>query len=259
MLQLPKRRTLPRFDEIDLWHVDLNVGDDILRAYSTLLASSELVRINRFKFPIHARRFAVTRGALRILLAQVVGCHPRAIGFITNQYGKPRLDISNAPSFSVSHSDESAVVAIGSQELGIDIERERPIPEALRLAREFFANSEADALERALPECRSNTFLKWWTCKEACLKATGVGLSANLASFVVNGSVPYGTVIAPAEDRMRLIVHVQCFDLKSGYFGALATVQRFAKHVHLLEFVHGMPNASALEGVSTTAREPGWD
>ena len=70
-------------------------------------------------------------------------------------------------------------------DLGVDLERVREIPDRDDVAGRFF--SPAEILEyRSLPaEARLLAFYLTWTRKEAWLKARGVGLSADLASFDV--------------------------------------------------------------------------
>jgi 4'-phosphopantetheinyl transferase len=81
-----------------------------------------------------------------------------------------------------SHSGGALIVGIArGQELGVDVEtlrRNRPVVE---LAGRFFAADEASALTRLDEAHRQIAFLRLWSCKEAVVKALGIGMSFGLA------------------------------------------------------------------------------
>ncbi|WP_044260305.1 4'-phosphopantetheinyl transferase family protein, partial [Richelia intracellularis] len=53
----------------------------------------------------------------------------------------------------------------------------RPMSDLLSLAKQFFAPSEYSLIQSLPPQQKQEMFFRYWTCKEAYLKATGVGLS----------------------------------------------------------------------------------
>ncbi len=59
----------------------------------------------------------------------------------------------------------------------MDIEKIREDLEVDDLARRFFSVEENDRLRAVPPNLRHLAFLRCWTCKEAFLKAAGMGLS----------------------------------------------------------------------------------
>ncbi|CAM5437899.1 4'-phosphopantetheinyl transferase family protein [Rhodanobacter lindaniclasticus] len=128
------------------------------------------------------RRASGRRPLLR-LLAAYLGVDGDELSLAQDAHGRPRLDSSHgqALDFNWSHSGEHALVALARGIApGIDIERRRPRPRALALARRFFDAAEADALA-ALPEgARDEAFLALWTAKEAVLKAHGRGIGYGL-------------------------------------------------------------------------------
>jgi 4'-phosphopantetheinyl transferase len=80
-----------------------------------------------------------------------------------------------------SHSGEGLLMARGRDvRIGADLERLRPRPRALELARRFFAADEAAQLAALSPEPRERAFTSLWCAKEAVLKAHGQGLSFGL-------------------------------------------------------------------------------
>ncbi|MEG3192210.1 4'-phosphopantetheinyl transferase family protein [Lysobacter sp. D1-1-M9] len=80
-----------------------------------------------------------------------------------------------------SHSGGGLLIAIGAGvQLGIDLEWQRPRPNAQALARRYFAAGETRWLASLSPAQRESAFLRLWCAKEAVLKAHGHGLSFGL-------------------------------------------------------------------------------
>jgi 4'-phosphopantetheinyl transferase len=128
-------------------------------------------------------RPAQKRGPLLQTLAAYLGVDADQVRLVEGAHGRPRLDSVHASTleFNWSHSGRHALMAIAHGIApGIDIERRRPRPRALALARRFFADDEAAALA-TLPEAdRADAFLELWTAKEALLKAHGRGIGFGL-------------------------------------------------------------------------------
>lgn len=123
-----------------------------------------------------------------------------------------------------SHSGEGLLMAHGAGvRLGVDLERLRPRPRALELARRYFAPAEAAHLASLGGDARAEAFLRLWCAKEAVLKAHGHGLSFGLdrVAFAPTGAgwqlVQCDPVLgAPGEWT------VQAFSPATGYLAALA-------------------------------------
>lgn len=90
-----------------------------------------------------------------------------------------------------SHSGNGLLVALGQHmQVGIDLEWIRPRPRAVQLARRFFTDAEADALE-GLPAAEQHfAFLRVWCAKEAVLKAHGRGLAFGVDKLEFDISAP---------------------------------------------------------------------
>lgn len=128
-------------------------------------------------------RPAQGRQPLRRILAAYLAIDVDEVALVEGAHGRPRLDPAHdSPlDFNWSHSGDHALLAVARGiSPGIDIERRRPQPRALPIARRFFGDDEADALA-ALPEdARDAAFLEVWTAKEAVLKAHGRGIGYGL-------------------------------------------------------------------------------
>ena len=150
-----------------------------------LLDEPESARAARFRSPEARDRFVAGRALLKTVLGARLGRPPAVVRLRIEPSGRPELlDPEACLHFSVAHSGVRVVVALAEREVGVDIERLRPLPDALDLARRFFDASEAAALEAEPAERRSAAFLELWTRKEALLKARGLVLAAGLATPV---------------------------------------------------------------------------
>lgn len=85
------------------------------------------------------------------------------------QGGKP---IAEGAHFSLSHSGDFAVCAVGDAAIGVDIDypRKNPLP----LARRFFSEEEYAEIEES--DHPDETFCALWVLKEACIKCSGDGI-----------------------------------------------------------------------------------
>lgn len=122
------------------------------------------------------------RMPLRAILAGYLDAAPDTLTFVEGEHGRPALaDPHAALAFNWSHSGDHALLAIARGIVpGIDLERLRPRPRAMDIARRYFCADETAALEALPPARRDDAFLALWTAKEAVLKATGRGLSYGL-------------------------------------------------------------------------------
>jgi 4'-phosphopantetheinyl transferase len=172
---------------IHVWQVSLVVPESSFLEFSNLLSQDERERASRFHFERDARKFTVARGSTRSILSAYVKQARPDLQFTYSQHGKPSIGgASGEIRFSVSHSGDFALVAVTcGREVGVDIEKIREDVETDKLAERFFSEAERLAI-RALPaERRVPAFFRCWSCKEAFLKAQGVGLSRPLDSFDV--------------------------------------------------------------------------
>jgi 4'-phosphopantetheinyl transferase len=182
-------------DEVQVWIVDLDAGiapgEDVETAEPgaelAVLSAEERARAARFVRARDRRRFARCRAALREILGRLLGEPAGAVRCRAAARGKPELD--HAPGgascadrlalqFNVSHSSDLALIAVcRGRELGVDLERVRPIPEAARIVGSFFTTAEQAEFAALPAAARDLAFHRGWTRKEAVLKGFGMGLS----------------------------------------------------------------------------------
>ena len=147
--------------EIHIWRVRLNRGEGLPPT------AEEAERAARFATPSLSRRYLRAHAALRAILA---GFTDAPLEFALHEKLKPYLAQAPEIRFNLAHSAEMALVAVARDvEVGVDIERVRPLPEYAAIAERYFpAGSPAPRDAR--------DFFRHWTRFEALLKAHGAGL-----------------------------------------------------------------------------------
>jgi 4'-phosphopantetheinyl transferase len=185
------------------------------------LTGDERERAERFRLSRVRDQFIAARGQLRALLASYLAMPPQAVPLLYADSGKPYLPDEFALQFNLSHTDGLAVMAVGRSRVGVDVERERHIPDAEGLVSRFFSRRECDEF-RALPAGeKQSAFLRAWTRKEAVLKAIGRGVQSLDCCDVTfaNGAAPILRCLdgdAEAHSRWHLFAWVPV----AGYLAA---------------------------------------
>jgi 4'-phosphopantetheinyl transferase len=216
---------------VEVWSASRDPETPLVSRLETYLDGDEKLRADRFVSACDRSRFIAGRAFLRMLLARYVGIPPGDIRFRYGAYGKPALAGSDRGlQFNFSHSDALAVCAVGSGcgEIGVDIERARPIAGAESVSRAFLSPDELARLS-VIPEAiRLQAFYEAWTRKEAMLKALGCGLSRRLEDLEVSfGPGEPARLVRSLSDPTeveRFSLHA--FEPESGYVGAVAIAGR---------------------------------
>jgi 4'-phosphopantetheinyl transferase len=212
--------------QIHVWPVLLRASDDDVARSEASLSPRERQRGDAFRFPQLRRKFVLTHGSLRALLALYLEISAEDIHVGMESGGKPCLRSPDSDiRFNQSASGELAVFAFSlGLELGVDIEAWRTIPGLESLSSRFFSREEADDILKLPIEHRAGAFLTAWTRKEAYAKALGRGLRVPFDQFRVT--------LRPSDEPR--IVHIggdrlaarswQIHDFRpaDGYLGALA-------------------------------------
>jgi 4'-phosphopantetheinyl transferase len=177
-------------EEVHVWRASLNWPAGCVRDFQDLLTPDELSRSERFRFQGDRQRFLVARGLLRTILSRYLRVEPSQLRFAYDDYGKPYLISPSAPgtlTFNLSHAHGLLLVAVThDRAIGIDVEYTRPpLPDVEHIAERFFSVEEKEALRALSSTARNEAFFRCWTCKEAYLKARGLGLSMPLDRFQV--------------------------------------------------------------------------
>ena len=206
-----------------MWPVRLHGGGR--ESFEAFLSDDERLRAGRYRRERDRAAFVGTRAALRVLLGARAGIHPAAVSFAYGTNGKPHVAADLPIRFNVSHSGALAAIAIAEAcDVGVDVEELRRMDDAPRIAARFFTAGEcADLASLPAPE-RDAAFLRCWVRKEACLKASCDGLTADLDRFRVtlrpDESARVVSVGGVPGDASVWTLHELPVD--AGYVGALA-------------------------------------
>jgi 4'-phosphopantetheinyl transferase len=189
------------------------------------LDATENARAAEFRNAVARARFVVCRGRLRQILGSYLGLVPADVPIFTGPKGKPQLAAPHTLAFNLSHCENLALLAVAAHgKVGVDVEPLREVPRASALAKRFFSTEEQQELAKAPPAELSERYLTYWTRKEACVKAWGIGIAANLARFSVVGDGR--TVVPPDSEHGEL--HVMTLQLKRDHAAAVALDRRFS-------------------------------
>jgi len=167
---------------LDIWIV--NIEGNVTGNPSRLLSRREKERAERFVDKSDQRRYVRAHAALRALASRYEKCRPDELVLDRETKGKPFFRRNNGQRtewrFNLSHAGNRVLIAFAPKmEIGVDVEIERDLP-VCDLARRFFAPTEATTLQQLAEPHRQAAFFAAWVRKEACLKASGTGLSGGL-------------------------------------------------------------------------------
>ena len=171
----------PRGNDVHLWHLDL-------RQLSTPLnpnASADFADFSVFQ------QRATRRFYLRLLLGAYVGVPGKDIHITRRVKGRPELDSSQSNgqlNFSLARSGDCYLIGVSSgATIGVEMEVAKRRPgKPLALARRYFSQQEISALSVLDGEMLRRAFMHTWACKEAIVKASGMGIANQLGRFSVD-------------------------------------------------------------------------
>jgi 4'-phosphopantetheinyl transferase len=220
-----KRLPLPGGAGVDLWLAGPSCAGAVPDQLWDILSATEKSRADRFLRPEDRALFIMARGTLRFLVGRATGVAAEAVTFAEGPFGKPYLAGIRGPHFNVSHSGSFALIGLSeSRPIGVDIERMRRTGDELTVARRFFSAAEYRLLQNLEVDTMLSVFYEIWTCKEAVLKAHGMGTSQHLKHFSVDITTD-GFVVHPEPNGISpafAITSVQRVAVPQDYAGCCA-------------------------------------
>jgi 4'-phosphopantetheinyl transferase len=214
-------------NEVHVWRVFTETTSQIKNPQK-ILSANELERAGKFYFEKDQKRFIMARAMLRMILSHYVGERPQDLRFNYSAFGKPMLETNPGNdniSFNLSHSDGMALYAVTlNRHAGIDVEHMRHNIDIEQIAKRFFSFAENSLINNIHEKDRPAMFLKFWTRKEAIIKATGKGVSFPMDQVDVSSITDnfLSTVKLTDENKKSLYLSVRDLFPEQGYAAAIA-------------------------------------
>ena len=202
---------------LKLYKIELLKYQELVSVLINVLSSFEQDRANRYHFIKDKNRFIICRSLLKFLLAEYTGLTIDKISVVIEANKKPYLASHPFVFFNVSHAGDYALIAIAKRPVGIDVELINRNFDFNEILPNIFNKIEID--EIILSQEKQATFYRYWTRKEAIVKAIGKGIDDDITKIpVTNGShsLPSSLVC----DFQKLTVF--SFNLNEDYIGSLA-------------------------------------
>lgn len=169
---------------LELLHLD-QTGPEHWHSWCSLLTPEELSRAARYRQEEDRRAFIAGRGTVRQHIAALAGLAPKAVELYTGPTGKPfAKGLEREVQFNISHSGSLLAIAFSTTgvPVGVDIEQVRPHFDYTGILKHYFTKAECAEI------CSPIDFFRFWTMKEAFLKATGTALMDGLAQLDFSSS-----------------------------------------------------------------------
>jgi 4'-phosphopantetheinyl transferase len=203
--ELPK----PAQGEVVVWWATTDVEAATLESLRSDLDDDTRHRANAFAREEDRRRAVVAHGLLRRVLASMLGGEPRDLHLLrrcttcgATDHGKPSLPLRDGGSlpplqFNLAHSGSVVAVAVAHARtpVGVDVELVKPEMNWAATRRHVFTPAEWERSAGA--DDPTTARFQLWARKESLVKATGDGLSVELAGVNVD-SIPEPSQFGPA-------------------------------------------------------------
>ena len=206
------------------------------RELLALLDSGERGRCARFDRDDDRSRYLAAHALARLVLAGHLGIPAPTLAFEAtcrqcgaSDHGKPRLGAAGTGvEFSLSHSGARVVLAVARDvAVGVDVERLNRQRDFAALAPAVLSGAEQLAVA-ALPDAeRAAAVLRYWTRKEALLKATGDGLGVAPTALTVTPPDAAPALVAwEAAAPLNVAPHLVDLSPGPGHVASLAMLGR---------------------------------
>ena len=217
--------------EVQLWLIRVPEASSEVDGLIARLTPAERERAKAKRITDKRHEYIAGQASLRTLLARQLDIDPMLVEYARGPKGKPYLNEavhSGSPrvQFNITHSGAMLMVAMAlDAELGVDVEwhNERTNPD--RVARRAFSEAERDVMSALPASAQRRHFFALWTCKEALVKCTGLGIHSGMNNFEI------------------VLDEAGCAHVKAAW-GTQAGVERF----HVLPLMLGSNDSQAHAG-----------
>ena len=205
------------YSDIKLFKIELSQYYNSTEILLKALTLEEVKRAQRYHQLKDSNRFIICRALLKYLIAEEKGLDISQIHFEKQANHKPYFSSDRSLFFNVSHAGDFAVIAIGNCELGIDVEQIDTNFKYADILSSVFSVEEINFINHS--QYIRHTFYKFWTRKEAIVKATGKGIDEEFVNIPVSDGSHF--VSSSLVEGFKNI-DVYSFNLNEDHTGALA-------------------------------------
>lgn len=208
--------------EIHIWRIQ---AQDDVEPPEEALRQEERHKMQRFRNPLHGRRWACFRIGMRHILSRYLHTASADINIVVGEHGKPAIRDRPDVYFNLSHSGAVGLLSVTAlAQVGIDIEYKRDLPAMVDVIDQCFTSQERAALTALPEEQRKTAFYQLWTCKEAVMKASGLGLHMPPDRFHIGCPTPndWQSVRVPGAVSPTRHFRLTRFEASSEYEAAVA-------------------------------------
>ncbi len=205
---------------LKLYKIDLLQYQYLVPDLTSILSTSERLRANRYHFVKDKNRFIICRAFLKILLADRLDVNVARIDIAIDSNKKPYLINQPSVFFNVSHSADYALIAIAKSPVGVDIEYVNKSFDYKEILPNIFNKIETDDVQHSHE--KHFIFYKFWTRKEAIVKAIGKGIDDDLIRIPVTDGL-HSVPLSLVGDFKNLSVY--SFKIDDDYIGALSCAE----------------------------------
>lgn len=167
--------------DIKLFKIELSKYYEIVDYLIRFLTPIEIEHADRYRHINDRKRFIICRSLLKYLLAEKTKLDISKIRFEKTGNHKPYFPDDTSLHFNLSHAGNYAIIAIGNCELGVDIEFIDNSFDFTEILFGVFSEVDIDLIRNS--NNMRYSFYKFWTRKEAMVKALGKGIDDNFGQI----------------------------------------------------------------------------
>ena len=177
------------FSDIQILVADVCPLDNDELFFSCLQRVSDARRCKALQYYFRRdRNLSLAAGLVLDSLLSGCGLREKDMLYTLDMNKKPRFRDYPDIHFNISHAGHYVVCAMGSIDLGVDIEPIMPLDKDL--VHHILSDGELSYLSSLPQDEKSEGFARIWTLKESFLKALGTGLFKSLSDFEIIPGCP---------------------------------------------------------------------
>ncbi len=216
-------------ETVEIWYGNITAEDAHYQTFRRVLDEAEQAHAGKIKNALLHKRYVEVHGRLRNVLAKILNQSPEILRIKKAGHGKPYLVDYPELAFNLSHSADRLIIAVGWLcQLGVDIEICKQRINLSGLVDKCFAEEEAVYWNKLPEDQKTREFYRFWTRKEAFVKATGRGIGLGLHHCVINPEKPTEFLTVPSDYGPVSAWHVLDIELGEGISCAVVGDKKFS-------------------------------